>query len=402
VRVRRFAWIAAAALIVLGASTAAGAVTRTPAPATLGQIIPAAYARSAKLWPDVDEDGFDGRNIATALDQREVRSIAAPPSAFAARIDTLVERRRDDVIDPREAVRSSFRSGGDTLRFTFGHIAEAFGGIPRLILSSPGAPRRAYPLAPLAHWNVDAVWRAGDYLILGCTFEPEGDVSYEQIALWHLPSGRWYTTPREETLQHRGFRLDDAFPDWPAARAHADEKGAVVLLGTNGGIVLSPETRGWGLVDAKGRGIAAPARGIARTLVPITPPMRDRLRAPLLAAFRGANAAIDSVRLLEILREPCLGNRGMAIVAAGTAPGPAITAQTSNLQESMNRQLFGVFLADSAATKIETRLDIFPTSRYGDFIVYFDLDAPDEMIGIYGQGETYGEDEIERTYPCPN
>ncbi|MGE5177811.1 MAG: hypothetical protein ACM3PF_01820 [Bacteroidota bacterium] len=393
-------WIVPAVLIPLTVATDAGAATRTPA--TLGQLLPAAYARSAKLWPDVDEDGFAGRDIAKALDQREVRSVTLAPGAFAARMDTLVERRHDDAIDPRQAVRSSFRSGRDTLRFTFGHIAEAFGGIPRLIFSSPGAARREYPLAPLAHWNVDAVWRAGDYLIFGCTFEPEGDVSYEQIALWHLPSGRWYTTPREETLQHRGFRLDETFPEWPIALADADDKGAVVLLGPNGGLVLSPGTGGWGLVDKTGRGIAAPAHGIARALVPITPPMRDRLRAPLLAAFRVQNAAIDSIRLLEVLREPCLGHRGLAVVAAGTAPGPAITAQTSNLQESLNRQLFGVFLADSAATKIETRLDIFPTSRYGDFIVYFDLDAPDAMIGIYGQGEMYGEDEIERTYPCPN
>lgn len=399
----RAPWLALSFLLLLVAwpgPSVRGADRSSTVP--LGQALPPAYARSSRLWPRVDESGFEGRAIAKAADRRGERSVPVAPAAFASRLDTLVERRGDDAIDPRQAIYSSFLSGRDTIRFTCGHIAEEFGGIPRMILASAGAPRRVFRLAPLAHWNVDAVWRAGDYLIFGCTFEPEGAFTHEEIALWHLPSGRWTTSPAEEDLRHRGFKLSAALPDWRSARAYADT-GAVVLQGASHGLVLAPRTATWGLIDREGRVVEAPAPAAARSLVPVTPAMRSRLRESLLAAFREQNPGVDSVRVLEVLRDPCVRNRGAAVLATGTAPRRNVNAErSSDVQALLNGQLFGVFLADSAFTSVGSRVDLFPTNRYGDYTVYFDLDAPEGFIGVYGQGETYGDEEMARSYPCRN
>jgi hypothetical protein len=386
-------------LLLLIAAAGPAVAARAAAVAPLGQVLPAAYARAARLWPQVD-GGFGGRRIAASLERRTVRSLRLPRAAVP-RVDTLAEGRSDE-FDPRKAVYSSFRAGPDTLRFTYGHMAEAFGGVPRLILGTVGAPRRVVPLSPLAHWNVEAVWYTGDYLIFGCTFEPEGAVAFEQIALWHLPSGRWYTSPREERLLHRGFRLRLALGDWRTATASSDS-GSVVIAGAGSALVLTPGDGTWSLTDGTGRAIAPAEHKVARRLVPVTAVIHSHLRASLLAAFREWNPGVDSVRLLEVLRDPCVGRPGAAVLAMGIAPPPTLrAAQSPDIQATLNSQLFGVFMADSVVGSITSRVDMFPTSRFGDYVVYFDLEAKDDGIIVYGQGETYGDEEMRRGYSCGN
>jgi hypothetical protein len=300
-------------------------------------------------------------------------------------------------------LRGAFLAGRDTIRFTYGHIAEVYGGIPRLILGSPGARRRSFPLPPLARWNIGAVWYTGDYLIFGCTFEPEGSVRYQQIALWHLPSGRWYTSPREGRMYHRGFKLSEVLGDWRAARA-SSESGLVVLAGAASALVLDPKTGSWALVDGTGKATPPPAHRVARRLTPATAAMHARLRGPLLAAFQEWNHGVDSVRILEVMREPCVAHPGAAaILVQGMAPPPTLNAADSpDIQATMNSELFGVFLADSALGSIRSRIDMFPTSRFGDYVLYFDLEAPDDGMTVYGQGDSYGDEETKRTYRCGN
>lgn len=400
------ALLLAVLLAVFTAATPVAAVAGPPAAGAgippLGQTLPAAHARAARLWPRVADDEFDGRGIARSLENRSLRSVRLPGRSVP-RADTLAGAPRGDSFDPREAVYSAFLAGRDTVRFTYGHIAEAYGGIPRLILGSPGARRGSFPLAPLAHWNVGAMWYTGDYLIFGCTFEPEGSVRYQQIALWHLPTGRWYTSPREERLYHRGFKLGDMLEDWRSARASSDG-GSVALAGARSALVLEPKTGSWALVDGTGKGIPPPPRRVARRLAPATAAMHARLRAPLLAAFREWNRGVDSVRILEVMREPCVAHRGAAaILVQGTAPPPTLNAADSpDIQATMNSELFGVFLADSALGSIESRVDMFPTSRFGDYVLYFDLEAPDDGMTVYGQGDSYGDEETKRTYRCGN
>jgi hypothetical protein len=390
---------ALAAVVAMGAMP--GLAVAAPV-APLDQVLPAAHARASRLWPRVG-DGFEGRRIATPRAKRAVRSIHLGHDAAVSRADTLVESQRDASFDPRQAVYSSFRIGRDTLRFTYGHMAEEFGGVPRLMLGAPGSPNRSYPLAPLAHWNVDAVWYAGGYLIFGCTFHPEGVMAYEQIALWHLASGRWYTSPGEDRLNHRGFKLREIFAEWRAARASTDGT-SVVLEGSNSVLALDPKGGSWILADAAGQGVPTPEHRVARRLAPVTAAMRSRLRAPLLAAFREWNHGVDSVDILEAVRDPCLAHRGKAaILVRATAPPPTLNAADSrDIQATLNSELFGIFLADSTVSAIESRVDMFPTVRFDDYTVYFDLDAPDDGMTVYGQGETYGDDEAKRTYRCGN
>jgi len=371
----------------------------------LSSVLPAAHARTARLWPRTG-DGFEGRSIAVELGQRVVPETGVAQVASsrkveqrAARADTL-RGRRIDTFDPREAVYSSFQIGSDTLRFTWGHMAEEFGGVPQMILTPRERLPKSYPLAPLAHWNVDAVWYTGAYLVFGCTFESEGAFAQEQLALWHLPSGRWYSTPHESALYHRGFKLRSALEDWRTAVV-SDEGAAVRIEGANGALVLTPDQGTWARLDREGRGVPPPPRRVQRRLETVPPEARSRLLAPLLAAFHESNPAVDSVQILEVVRDPCIGHPGTAVLARGVAPRPPLSGPGSpGVDAVMNSELYAVFLADRDLTSLEKRLDLFTTSRLGDYVVYFDLDAADDALLVYGQGATYGDAETQRGYAC--
>ena len=368
---------------------------------SLAQVLPSAYARTSRTWPKVG-NGFEGRRIVTYLERRDTRAMDLAPVRFVPRADTVAARHRDASFDPRDAVYSSFRVGGDTLRFTWGHMAEEFGGVPRMILPSPGAAPRALLLAPLAHWNVDAVWVVDDHVVFGCASESEGGGIAEQIVVWNLTTGSWFGTPSESPLAHRGFKLRDFFPAWRTAQAGLVQ-GSVVLLASDRALVLDPKAGSWSLVSVAGLAIGPNVHQIVRRLVPVTGAMRSRLLPQMLAAFQASNREVDSVQVLEVMQDPCIAQRGRtAVLAMGLAPSKTTTAQSTDIATTLNRQLFGIFLADSTASTVMAKIDMFPTVAYLDYVVYFDLEAADDAIVIWGQGKTFGGDEAQRGYRCGN
>ncbi|HTM01463.1 MAG TPA: hypothetical protein VL503_10115 [Candidatus Omnitrophota bacterium] len=391
-----------AALLTAVLICAAWHASASPAPRpSLGKIIPAAYERTARTWPKVG-NGFEGRRIVTYLERRDTRAMDLASVRFVPRADTVAARHRDASFDPRDAIYSSFRVGGDTLRVTWGHMAEEFGGVPRMILAGPGPAPRAFLLAPLAHWNVDAIWVVDDHVVFGCASESEGGGIAEQIVVWNLTTGRWFGTPSESPLAHRGFKLRDFFPAWRTAQA-ALVQGSVVLQGSDRALVLDPKAGSWSLVSVAGLAIGPNVHQIARRLVPVTGAMRARLLPQLLGAFRERNREVDSVQVLEVMQDPCMAQRGRtAVLAMGLAPSKTTAAQSTDIATTLNRQLFGIFLADSTASTVMAKIDMFPTVAYLDYVVYFDLEAADDAIVIWGQGATYGGDEAQRGYRCGN
>jgi hypothetical protein len=391
----------------LGATVAAMAATPSRAHAaavakgSLAQVLPAAYERTARAWPKVG-NGFEGRRIVTYLERRDTRAMDLASARFVPRADTVAARHRDTSFDPRDAIYSTFRVGGDTLRFTWGHMAEEFGGVPRMILASPGAAPRAFLLAPLAHWNVDAVWVVDKYIVFGCASESEGGSVAEQIVAWNRTTGSWFGTPSESALAHRGFKLRDFFPAWRTAQAGLVQ-GSVVLLGSDRALALDSKAGSWSLVSVAGLAIGPNVHQIARRLLPVTEAMRSRLSAQLLGAFRAWNREVDSVQVLEVMQDPCIAQRGRAaVLATGWAPSKTTASQSTDIATTLNRQLFGIFLADSSASTLMAKIDMFPTVAYLDYLVYFDLEAADDAIVIWGQGATYGGDEAQRGYRCGN
>ena len=392
------------ALLAVGASAPAAKAPRRPARAvehTLTKDFADAYLRTARIWSHEGKPGSHGRDLAKPIEDRTVAPLDLAGLTFLARADTL-RLRRDESFDPREAIYSTFQIGSDTLRFTYGIMAEAFRGMPRLEWSAPGVPRRPYPLAPLEYWNVDEVWFTGNAMIFGCTRESDGPL-FEQIAIWDWKTGRWWTSPRESALAHRGFKLREILPDWRAAQV-ALQGASYVLKSTAGTLILSPAAGTWALFDPAGHGVVPMPHRVARQFVPVTDDVHRRLRAPLLAAFRESNAAVDSVVVLEVLQGPCLGHSDdAAVLAMGLARPPTVSAVDSpDIRATLNSQLFGIFMVDRGLSAIRSRVDLFPTSRYGDYVIYFDTETPDNTIVIWGQGQTYGDEQIQRGYTCGN
>ncbi|HET7498530.1 MAG TPA: hypothetical protein VFM00_09540 [Candidatus Eisenbacteria bacterium] len=368
---------------------------------SLSQLLAPAYERTARTWPKVG-GGFEGRRIVTYLERRDTRKMDLAAARFVPRADSLAARHREASFDPRDAIYSTFRVGADTLRFTWGHMAEEFGGVPRVILAGPGAAPRAFLLAPLAHWNVDALWVVDEYIVFGCASESEGGGIAEQIVVWNLATGRWFGTPSESALAHRGFKLRDFFPAWRTAQA-AVVQGSVVLQGSDRALALDPKAGSWSLVSIAGLAIGPNVHQIARRLIPVTEAMRSRLLPQLLGAFQERNREVDSVQVLEVMQDPCAAQRGRAaVLAMGLAPSKATAAQSTDIATTLNRQLFGIFLADSTASTVMAKIDMFPTVAYLDYVVYFDLEAADDAIVIWGQGARYGGDEAQRGYRCGN
>lgn len=371
------------------------------APGSLAPALPDAYARSARTWPKVD-DNFDGSRVTIFLDRRDVRTLDLASGKFAPRADTVSVRRKNESFDPRELIYSIFHVGSDTLRFTWGQMAEEFGGVPRMIVSSPGAPQAAYTLAPLSRWNVDAVWVLGDKVIFGCTTQTEGGTVPQQILIWDLSTGRWFGTPRESGRSHRGFKLRNFFPEWQSSQV-ARIGSAIVLKTGDRALALDPQAGSWFLVALGGQAVGPVPHQVARSLVPVTEAMTARLRPQLLASFREWNHEVDSVRILEVMREPCVPQRGRAaFVATGLAPYQGSASRSNDIMATLNRELFGVFLADSSITSIVSKIDMFPTVRYLDYTLYFDLDASDDAIVVWGESLDYGDEGIQRGYRCGN
>ncbi|MEM7431791.1 MAG: hypothetical protein AAF351_07605 [Pseudomonadota bacterium] len=74
--------------------------------------------------------------------------------------------------------------------------------------------------------------------------------------------------------------------------------------------------------------------------------------------------------------------------------------ESNRFNGSFSDELFGVFVVDSSFSYVETVVDVFPTPRWRDYIVWIsDYDMSSAVIS--GKGATYGDHAFERTYDDP-
>ena len=109
----------------------------------------------------------------------------------------------------------------------------------------------------------------------------------------------------------------------------------------------------------------------------------------LRAAFATVNPRIDRVWIQQLVAtEPWTSHHSeYATIAMGLETGaePFSPGKPFGLG-----QLFGVFVIDSAFTRVDRALYVFPTRRWLDYSVRFG-DVDSDSITVFGEGDTYGD-----------
>lgn len=125
---------------------------------------------------------------------------------------------------------------------------------------------------------------------------------------------------------------------------------------------------------------------------PQVPPLAAKpansLEQLLQAAFVAKNPKVTHAKVLEL---HSLGSGAGPYILLGWGIRP-----DRKSEGSLDDELFGVFLLDNDLTKIEKTIDIFPTSRWADFIVSIERVSPTEVV-VVGAG-SYGDVPLRNTY----
>jgi hypothetical protein len=376
--------------------------TQASGVSTLVQNLPRYLARSRPTWPkDPLVEGGEGtvmgapRPWAVSFKGPGIRSFESD-SAF-----TSGDRSESCANWPYR----HFFTDRDTITFTFARIPEGCSESPGMrFRDSTGAARRV-DVTPLFNWNVDAIWLTPHCLVFAVTAEYESALpQFVRIACWELETGRWFTSPTRGYLMHRpGFDLPALLPDWYSARAY-ETGGAVVLRGKKRALALWPERRAWSLVDAvTGRPTSDRARSTSRRIVTsperrIGPRLKNEIRSVFAKVHDKVNREIVDFNIIDLIQEPCAsGQRQYAVTARAVGRDRA----SGGPKMDWTRELFGVCIIDSSLTHVTKSFAPFPTYRWADTTVYFDLDAPDDSIVVWEEGTTYSDVGGRFAYPCP-
>ena len=202
---------------------------------------------------------------------------------------------------------------------------------------------------------------------------------------------------------HRpGFDLPALLPDWQTARAQ-EYGSAVVLRGSKRALGFWPNRAAWSLVDARsGRAIPPKIRLANRRLLTdadrwIKPEAKREIRDVFARAFDKANRDVAEFSVLELVKGPCAaGPEDYAVIARALGRD----RMPGGPDMDWTRELFGVFTLDSSLTRVTRNLAPFPSGRWLDYRAYFDLEAPEDSIVVWSEGDTYADDSKRHSYPC--
>jgi hypothetical protein len=273
-----------------------------------------------------------------------------------------------------------------------------------MMFRSASGKQRRVVVTPLYGWNVDAMWLTPHFLVLAITSERESALpQLVRIACWELDSGRWYTSLTRQGWMHRpGFDLPALLPDWRTARVQ-ESGSAVVLRGSKRALAFWPRRAAWSLVDARsGRAIPPKTRLANRRLLTdadtwIKPEAKREIRDGFARAFDKANRDVAEFSVLELVKGPCAADpKAYAVIARALGRD----RMPGGPDMDWTRELFGVFTLDSSLTRVTRSLAPFPSGRWLDYRAYFDLEAPEDSIVVWGEGDTYADDSRRHSYPC--
>lgn len=117
------------------------------------------------------------------------------------------------------------------------------------------------------------------------------------------------------------------------------------------------------------------------------------LRAALDSVFRTVKPELETVRLVSLRIGPWWGD-SVAYALVATAIGP------HRGMDSLGQagEIFGVFLVDSAFTRLTRTLEVFRSPRQRDYDVWIARTTGDSII-VCGRGISYGDQTERRAYP---
>jgi hypothetical protein len=272
-----------------------------------------------------------------------------------------------------------------------------------MIFAAPGEARRVV-MTPLHEWNIDAMWLTPHFLIFAVTADYESVLpQFVRIVCWELDTGHWFASTTRHYLMHRpGFDLPALLPDWYSARAY-EIGAAVVLRGRERALALWPNKGAWSLVDAtNGRPVLQKSGPAARLLLTpaekrIKPGLRSKIRDVLAKAHDRAHRDVVDFNILELMRSPCATSpSSYAVIARAVGRD----REKGGPEMDWTRELFAVCILDSSLTQVTRTLTPFRSERWLDYTAYFDPEAADDSIVVWGEGETYGDSGMRLAYPC--
>jgi len=114
-----------------------------------------------------------------------------------------------------------------------------------------------------------------------------------------------------------------------------------------------------------------------------------RLLDAVRATFQQHNPLIHDVQILDVKPK----HSKYWVIGRGIR-------QDRNAVESLNDELFGIFVVDSTLSKIDVILDVFPTKRWQDYSVWIHSYSI-ENLTVRGHGATYRDTGFEATYESP-
>jgi hypothetical protein len=111
------------------------------------------------------------------------------------------------------------------------------------------------------------------------------------------------------------------------------------------------------------------------------------------SVFQSRNAKVELVTLLDLAPLVRPEEAGYVVLARGIR-------RERQYQGSLEDELFGVFIVDSSFRAVTTTLDILPTKRWNDYSLEFESVSSATVV-VVGQGATYGDERLRRTYRLP-
>jgi hypothetical protein len=298
-----------------------------------------------------------------------------------------------------ETFYSRFFDEGDTLYTTVARAPESCNEFARFIWRPASDSDYGVVQSPIYDWNIEAIWYTGEYIVFGLHASYEYGSQRDRLAFWNVETGNWRHSPRRNSLVHRpGFDLPGFLPEWRVADVSVIDD-AIILRGTERALAFWPESGSWSLLDASsGQPILPEESAVDRNLIANPHKIAtEALITSLLHQMKDFDTAANGIGIVEAVNQPCTEYKSLTAIIATTLE---TQPDTSRNNPFFAGDYFGVFLVDTTLTTVVKSIDIFPNPRRDDYLVYFDLEAPDDSLIVYVDGATYGHTELRRAYEC--
>ena len=125
--------------------------------------------------------------------------------------------------------------------------------------------------------------------------------------------------------------------------------------------------------------------------------LRASLKARIRTELKRANATVESIAVLDIKCARASDGKllGAVVLAYGTPRDMDATyaqfGSGKNIRALLDSEQYGLFQFDASLATLKTTIKVFPSQRWGDYIVKIDVPSPDVVVLEAGGSYTYPE-----------